>query len=158
MIRIANGQGFWGDWLEAPVRLIEQGPIDYLALDYTTLRHLEILEPLHHDAPRNSSLYGALNRTVTPMGARLLRQWLSQPLSVVEQIRRRQDAARVEHFRDAGLDVDDVPRVQDDVLGVEGDLLARPQPQRNADDVGARPRVARVRTGRRRAQLQDGRA
>src|SRR6478736_2820457 len=34
MIRIANGQGFWGDWLEAPVRLIEQGPIDYLALDY----------------------------------------------------------------------------------------------------------------------------
>ena len=24
MIRIANGQGFWGDWLEAPVRLVEQ--------------------------------------------------------------------------------------------------------------------------------------
>src|SRR6266571_3867084 len=47
---------------------------DFLALDYTTLRHLEILEPLHHDAPRNSSLYGALNKTVTPMGARLLRQ------------------------------------------------------------------------------------
>jgi hypothetical protein len=34
MIRIANGQGFWGDWLEAPVRLIEGGPIDYLILDY----------------------------------------------------------------------------------------------------------------------------
>ena len=34
MIRIANGQGFWGDWLEAPVRLVEQGPIDYLGLDY----------------------------------------------------------------------------------------------------------------------------
>ena len=34
MIRIANGQGFWGDWLEAPVRLVEQGPIDYLTLDY----------------------------------------------------------------------------------------------------------------------------
>ena len=47
---------------------------DFLALDYTTLRHLEILEPLHHDAPRNASLYGALNRTVTPMGARLLAQ------------------------------------------------------------------------------------
>ena len=31
---------------------------DYLALDYTTLRHLEILEPLHHDAPRAASLYG----------------------------------------------------------------------------------------------------
>ncbi|MBM3812437.1 MAG: DUF1446 domain-containing protein [Acidimicrobiia bacterium] len=34
MIRIANGQGFWGDWLEAPVRLVEQGPLDYLVLDY----------------------------------------------------------------------------------------------------------------------------
>ena len=34
MIRIANGQGFWGDCLEAPVRLVEQGPIDYLILDY----------------------------------------------------------------------------------------------------------------------------
>ncbi|MFN7923797.1 MAG: acyclic terpene utilization AtuA family protein [Bryobacteraceae bacterium] len=34
MIRIANGQGFWGDWLEAPVRLVEGGPIDYLTLDY----------------------------------------------------------------------------------------------------------------------------
>ena len=46
---------------------------DFLTLDYTTLRHLEILEPQHHDAPRNASLYGALNKTVTPMGARLLR-------------------------------------------------------------------------------------
>jgi len=67
---------------------------DYLALDYTTLRHLEILEPLHHDAPRNSSLYGALNRAVTPMGARLLRGWLSQPLATVEPIRRRQEAVQ----------------------------------------------------------------
>jgi DNA mismatch repair protein MutS len=67
---------------------------DFLALDYTTLRHLEILEPLRHDAPRNSSLYGALNRTVTPMGARLLRNWLSQPLSSVEPIRQRQAAVQ----------------------------------------------------------------
>jgi hypothetical protein len=34
MIRVANGQGFWGDWLEALVRLGEGGPIDYLILDY----------------------------------------------------------------------------------------------------------------------------
>ena len=67
---------------------------DYLALDFTTLQHLEILEPLHHDAPRNASLYGALNRTVTPMGARRLRDWLSQPLATVEPIRRRQEAVQ----------------------------------------------------------------
>ncbi|HZF00940.1 MAG TPA: DNA mismatch repair protein MutS [Methylomirabilota bacterium] len=68
---------------------------DFLALDQTTLRHLEILEPLRHDAPRNSSLYGALNRTVTPMGARLLRNWLSQPLSKVEPILQRQEVVQI---------------------------------------------------------------
>jgi DNA mismatch repair protein MutS len=64
----------------------------FLKLDTTTLRHLEILEPLHRDAPRNATLYGALNKTVTPMGARCLRDWLSQPLANVEEIRRRQEA------------------------------------------------------------------
>jgi DNA mismatch repair protein MutS len=77
---------------------------DFLALDYTTLRHLEILEPQHHDAPRNSSLYGALNRTVTPMGARLLRQWLSQPLAAVQPIRQRQYAVFTFIENSFGLD------------------------------------------------------
>ena len=44
MIRIANGQGFWGDWLEAPVRLIEEGPIDFLALDYLAEITMSILQ------------------------------------------------------------------------------------------------------------------
>jgi DNA mismatch repair protein MutS len=77
---------------------------DFLALDYTTLRHLEILEPLRHDASRNASLYGVLNRTTTPMGARLLRQWLSQPLAKVEPIRRRQDAVQTFIGNSFGLD------------------------------------------------------
>src|SRR4029434_3774562 len=54
---------------------------DFLTLDQGTLRHLETLEPLHRAAPRTASLYGAMNRTVTPMGARRLRDWLSQPLA-----------------------------------------------------------------------------
>jgi DNA mismatch repair protein MutS len=77
---------------------------DFLTLDYTTLRHLEILEPQHHDAPRNASLYGALNKTVTPMGARLLRNWLSQPLAGVEPIRQRQDAVQTFINNSFGLD------------------------------------------------------
>jgi DNA mismatch repair protein MutS len=68
---------------------------DFLVLDSTTLRHLEILEPLHRDAPRNATLYGALNRTVTPMGARRLRDWLSQPLSDADVIGRRQHAVQM---------------------------------------------------------------
>jgi DNA mismatch repair protein MutS len=77
---------------------------EYLALDFTTLRHLEIVEPLHHDSPRNASLYGALNRTVSPMGARRLRDWLTQPLTAVNPIRRRQDA--VQGF------IDDAPALE----------------------------------------------
>ncbi len=77
---------------------------DFLALDYTTLRHLEILEPLRHDAPRNASLYGVINRTVTPMGARRLRDWLSQPLAAVEPIRRRQEAVQTFIENSAVLD------------------------------------------------------
>ncbi len=77
---------------------------DYLALDFTTLRHLEILEPLHHDALRNASLYGAVNRTATPMGARMLRNWLSQPLAAIEPIRRRQEAVQTFIDNSSGLD------------------------------------------------------
>jgi DNA mismatch repair protein MutS len=77
---------------------------DFLALDYTTLRHLEILEPQHHDAPRNASLYGVLNKTATPMGARLMRQWLSQPLAKVEPICRRQEAVQTFIENSFGLD------------------------------------------------------
>ena len=77
---------------------------DYLTLDFTTLRHLEILEPLHRDAPRNATLYGALNRTVTPMGARRLRDWLSQPLAQLEPIRRRQEAVQTLIENSAGLE------------------------------------------------------
>jgi DNA mismatch repair protein MutS len=77
---------------------------DFLTLDYTSLRHLEILEPQHHDAPRNASLYGALNKTVTPMGARLLRNWLSQPLAKVEPIQQRQNAVETYINNSFGLD------------------------------------------------------
>jgi DNA mismatch repair protein MutS len=66
----------------------------FLKLDTTTLRHLEILEPLRKDAPRNATLYGALNKTVTPMGARCLRDWLSQPLANVKEIIRRQETVQ----------------------------------------------------------------
>src|SRR6185503_19929153 len=70
-------------------------PADFIHLDVTTLRHLEILEPLHRDAPRNACLYGALNRASTPMGARRLRDWLTQPLADVRGIKQRQEVVGV---------------------------------------------------------------
>ena len=80
-------------------RLTTYEVADYLVLDSTTLRHLEILEPLQRDAPRGATLFGALNRTVTPMGARRLRDWLSQPLSNAMAIQLRQ--AVVNHFQES---------------------------------------------------------
>ncbi|MDB4908415.1 MAG: hypothetical protein JWO05_3199 [Gemmatimonadetes bacterium] len=43
-IRVASGQGFWGDWLEAPRRQVEGGPVDYLMLDYLAEVTMSILQ------------------------------------------------------------------------------------------------------------------
>lgn len=44
MIRIANGQGFWGDSIDAPVEQVTRGPIDYLTLDYLAEVTMSILQ------------------------------------------------------------------------------------------------------------------
>ncbi|HVM60652.1 MAG TPA: DNA mismatch repair protein MutS [Verrucomicrobiae bacterium] len=62
---------------------------DFMVLDTTTQRNLELLESPRSD--RRHTLIGCLDRTLTPMGARLLREWVTRPLKNVEQIRGRQD-------------------------------------------------------------------
>jgi len=44
MIRIANGQGFWGDSIDAPAEQVTRGPIDYLTLDYLAEVTMSILQ------------------------------------------------------------------------------------------------------------------
>lgn len=91
---------------------------DFLILDSISLRNLEVLEPLHRDAPRTACLFGALNRTITPMGARRLRDWLAQPLCSTDAIRRRQEAVQkwldapglLEEFRQHLAEVRDLER------------------------------------------------
>jgi DNA mismatch repair protein MutS len=90
----------------------------FLHIDTATLRNLEVLEPLHRDVPGARSLLTAWRRTVTPMGARLLRDWLSQPLGDREEIVRRQEAvadwlafpAELEAMRVALSEVRDLER------------------------------------------------
>lgn len=62
---------------------------DFLVLDATTQRNLELVESARGD--RRQSLLGCLDRTVTPMGARMLREWLLHPLQDLDAIRARQD-------------------------------------------------------------------
>ena len=78
MIRIANGQGFWGDWLEAPVRLVEQGPIDYLALDYLAEITMSILQKQRQADPKLGYA-----RDFPPLIARLASQIRSRGVKVI---------------------------------------------------------------------------
>ena len=61
----------------------------YLILDASTQSHLELVASR---AARGMTLLGALDRTATPMGARLLREWVLHPLNTAEEIEARQDA------------------------------------------------------------------
>jgi hypothetical protein len=44
VVRVASGQGFWGDDPDAPVRQVEGGPIDYLMLDYLAEVTMSIMQ------------------------------------------------------------------------------------------------------------------
>ncbi|HEY6332318.1 MAG TPA: acyclic terpene utilization AtuA family protein [Blastocatellia bacterium] len=50
--RIANGQGFWGDSLEAPVEQVRRGPIDYLTLDYLAEVTMSIMQKQRSRDPK----------------------------------------------------------------------------------------------------------
>lgn len=52
-IRVANGQGFWGDSLDAPVELVRRGPIDYLTLDYLAEITMSIMQKQRARDPRS---------------------------------------------------------------------------------------------------------
>jgi DNA mismatch repair protein MutS len=67
---------------------------DALLLDPVTLRHLNVVEGV--DGGRAGSLLDTIDRTMTPMGGRLLRAWLVRPLATLARIQDRLDA--VEDF------------------------------------------------------------
>ncbi len=68
---------------------------DFMLLDPQTRRNLELVAPMYGERSEGS-LVGILDRTRTPMGARLLRRWVVRPLTNVAAIRQRLDA--VEEF------------------------------------------------------------
>lgn len=72
---------------------------EFMTLDAATRRNLELDETLHGE--RKGSLLGVLDQTVTPMGKRMIHQWVSQPLLSVEKIKARQDG--VQFFFERGM-------------------------------------------------------
>ncbi len=52
-VLIANGQGFWGDSILGPVRLCNEGPLDYLTLDYLAEVSMSIMQKLYDRDPKS---------------------------------------------------------------------------------------------------------
>jgi DNA mismatch repair protein MutS len=88
---------------------------EYVLLDAVTQTNLELVESR---SAEGTSLRGAIDRTLTPMGARLLREWILHPLRDLETITRRQDLiaafhdepARLAAVRDILRDIRDMER------------------------------------------------
>jgi len=89
-----------------------------MPIDEMTRRNLELVEPLR-PGEQGVTLLEVVDRTVTSMGARLLRQWLLAPLREVDPIRERHDAVQVlvedgrgrERLREALDGVRDIERL-----------------------------------------------
>lgn len=115
----------------------------FMALDLHTQRNLELLEP-QHPTDRATTLIWALDRTVTAMGARMLRDWVSHPLRSTASITHRSEVvaeflsagAPLTEFREKLREVKDLERIVSrlsssagnarDLIGLKLSLLSIP--------------------------------
>jgi DNA mismatch repair protein MutS len=88
---------------------------DYVLLDAATHSHLELVQAR---SGRTATLINSIDRTVTPMGTRLLREWILHPLRDVEEICKRQDSVAIllkepmhlDHLRQSLSEIRDLER------------------------------------------------
>jgi hypothetical protein len=78
LVRVASGQGFWGDDLEAPVRQVEGGPIDYLMLDYLAEVTMSIMQKQRARDPE-----AGFARDFVPLMERIFPRCIDQGIRVV---------------------------------------------------------------------------
>ncbi|MGB5323822.1 MAG: DNA mismatch repair protein MutS [Pseudomonadales bacterium] len=119
---------------------------DYLLIDAASRRNLE----LEHNMAggRRNSLLGVIDTAITPMGSRLLKQWLARPLASIDAIEQRQQAIAAllqdyhfETLREALAPVSDVERI----LTRVSLRSARPRDlTRLADSLAALPSINRA--------------
>jgi hypothetical protein len=78
VVRVAAGQGFWGDWLEAPIRQVRGGPIDYLMMDYLAEVTMSIMQKQKRRDPA-----AGYARDFVPLMERLLPDLVARGIRVV---------------------------------------------------------------------------
>ena len=77
VVRVAAGQGFWGDWLEAPVRQVNGGPIDYLMMDYLAEVTMSIMQKQKSRDPKTGYA-----RDFVPLMERILPELVKRRIKV----------------------------------------------------------------------------
>ena len=128
MIRIANGQGFWGDWLEAPVRLVDGGPIDYLTLDYLAEVTMSILQKQRQADPELGYA-----RDFPPLIGRIAKKLRERNIKVVANAGGVNPVACARAVLKAAPGLKVAVVLGDDVLGRIGEFLGKGYEMRNID-------------------------
>ena len=105
---------------------------EFLILDAATQSHLELVQSR---AGRQMTLLGALDTTRTPMGARLLRDWILHPLRNAEAIERRQEA--IAALLDNAMLLGDLRSRLADIRDIERATSRLGGPSGNARDLAA---------------------
>jgi DNA mismatch repair protein MutS len=106
---------------------------EFVALDIATQRNLELIAS--QGSGEETSLLSAVDRTVTPMGGRMLRQWILKPLRNVVQIRRRQSL--IQELLDQSFLLNACRRTMQGIRDVERTLGRLSQGSGNARDLAS---------------------
>ncbi|MCA1631523.1 MAG: DUF1446 domain-containing protein [Acidobacteria bacterium] len=125
-IRIASGQGFWGDLLDAPVRQVEGGEIDYLMLDYLAEVTMSIMQKQRARDPR-----AGYARDFVPLMREILPACVRRDIRVTANAGGVNPQGCAEAVRDVARELGLGGRLRigivtgDDIMGDLDDLLAR---------------------------------
>ena len=134
IVRVAAGQGFWGDWLEAPVRQVQDGPIDYLMMDYLAEVTMSIMQKQKSRDPK----FGYA-RDFVPLMERILPAIAAKGIKVTSNAGGVNPRACAEAVREVARKLGLSGKVRialvsgDDILPRLDDLLARGHDLRDMD-------------------------
>jgi Acyclic terpene utilisation family protein AtuA len=133
-IRIAAGQGFWGDLPDAPVRQVEDGPIDYLMLDYLAEVTMSIMQKQKARDPN-----AGYARDFVPLMRRIFPACVERGIKVTANAGGVNVAGCATAVRDVARDLGLAGKIKigivtgDDILSRIDELLARGIELRNMD-------------------------
>jgi hypothetical protein len=133
-IRIASGQGFWGDMLDAPVRQVKGGQIDYLMLDYLAEVTMSIMQKQRARDPR-----AGYARDFVPLMREILPDCVERNIRVTANAGGVNPVGCAEAVRDVARELGLGGRLRigtvtgDDIMGRLDELLGRGIELRNMD-------------------------